>query len=187
MENGFLLEFIPLENGGGNDTSENGKDNRKDIIMGAKVIKGDLISKGKSFGIVVSRFNEFVSSKLLEGAIDTLVQHGAKETEVTVTWVPGSFETPMAAKKMASSGKYDAVICLGAIIRGETSHFDLIASEVAKGIAKVGLDTDVPCVFGVITTDNLEQALDRAGTKSGNKGREAARTAIEMINIFKQI
>jgi len=155
--------------------------------MGTKVIKGDMIVKGKNFGIVVSRFNEFVSAKLLEGAIDTLIQHGAKETEVTVVWVSGSFETPMVAKKMASSGKYDAIICLGAIIRGETPHFDLIASEAAKGVAKVGMDTDVPCIFGVITTDNLEQALDRAGTKSGNKGREAARTAIEMINVFKQI
>ena len=155
--------------------------------MGTKVIKGDLIVKGKNFGIVVSRFNEFVSAKLLEGAIDTLIQHGAKETEVTVVWVSGSFETPMVAKKMASSGKYDAIICLGAIIRGETPHFDLIASEAAKGIAKAGMDTDIPCIFGVITTDNLEQALDRAGTKNGNKGREAARTAIEMINVFKQI
>ena len=153
----------------------------------AKIIKADLIAKGKRFGIIVSRFNEFISSKLLEGAIDTLVQHGVKEEDVSVVWVPGSFEIPMVAKKLAEGKKYDAVICLGAIIRGETPHFDFIASEAAKGIAKVGMDSDIPCVFGVITTDNLEQALDRAGTKSGNKGREAAKTAIEMCNLYAKI
>lgn len=153
----------------------------------AKIIKADLIAKGKRFGIIVSRFNEFISSKLLEGAIDTLTQHGVKEEDVSVVWVPGSFEIPMVAKKLAEGKKYDAVICLGAIIRGETPHFDFIASEAAKGIAKVGMDSDIPCVFGVITTDNLEQALDRAGTKSGNKGREAAKTAIEMCNLYVKI
>jgi len=156
-------------------------------MSGAKIIKADLIAKGKRFGIIVSRFNEFISSKLLEGAIDTLAQHGVKEEDVSVVWVPGSFEIPMVAKKLAEGKKYDAVICLGAIIRGETPHFDFIASEAAKGIAKVGMDSDIPCVFGVITTDNLEQALDRAGTKSGNKGREAAKTAIEMCNLYAKI
>lgn len=156
-------------------------------MSSAKIIKADLIAKGKRFGIIVSRFNEFISSKLLEGAIDTLAQHGVKEEDVSVVWVPGSFEIPMVAKKLAEGKKYDAVICLGAIIRGETPHFDFIASEAAKGIAKVGMDSDIPCVFGVITTDNLEQALDRAGTKSGNKGREAAKTAIEMCNLYAKI
>jgi len=136
---------------------------------------------------VVSRFNEFVSSKLLDGAVDTLAQHGVKEEEISSVWVPGSFEIPMTAKKMVKSGKYDAVICLGAIIRGETPHFDFIASEAAKGVAQVAMDGEVPCVFGIITADNLEQALDRAGTKSGNKGREAAKTAIEMSNLYAQI
>ena len=149
-----------------------------------KIIAGKMKAEGKKFGIVVSRFNEFVSSKLLEGAVDTLLKHGVKENDVSVVWVPGSFEIPMLARKMAVSGKCDAVICLGAIIRGETPHFDLIASEAAKGVAKVALDSDVPCVFGVLTTDNLEQALDRAGTKSGNKGRDAARTAIEMCDLY---
>ena len=149
-----------------------------------KTVKANLIARDKKFGIVVSRFNEFVSSKLLEGAVDTFLQHGAKEEELSVVWVPGSFEVPMAAKKMAESGKYDAVICLGAIIRGETPHFDFIAGEAAKGVAKVAMDGNVPCVFGIITSDNLEQALDRAGTKSGNKGREAAKTAIEMSNLY---
>ena len=152
-----------------------------------KVIKGKMAAKGKRFGIVISRFNEFISSKLLEGALDSLVKHGVKEDDVSVVWVPGSFETPMLAKKMADSGEYDAVICLGTIIRGETPHFDLISAEAAKGIAKVSLESNIPCIFGVITADNLEQALDRAGTKSGNKGREAAVTAIEMCDIYAQI
>jgi len=155
--------------------------------MGAKIIKASLIAKGKKFGIVVSRFNEFISSKLTEGAVDTLVQHGVDENDISIVWVPGSFEIPMVAKKLASSSKYDAVICLGAIIRGETPHFDFIASEAAKGVAQVAMGSDVPCVFGIITTDNLEQALDRAGTKSGNKGRDAAKTAIEMCNLYTEI
>jgi 6,7-dimethyl-8-ribityllumazine synthase len=152
-----------------------------------KLVKGDLIAKNKKFGLVVSRFNEFISSKLAEGALDTLLKHGVKEDDVSVIWVPGSFEIPMVAQKMAASGKYDAVICLGAIIRGETPHFDFIASETAKGIAKVGMDSDIPCSFGIITADNLEQALERAGTKSGNKGRDAAVSAIEMCNLYASI
>ena len=152
-----------------------------------KVINSDLISKGKRFGIIVSRFNEFVSSKLLEGAIDTLLKHGVKEDEISVVWVPGSFEIPMVAKKMAASKKQDALICLGTIIRGETPHFDFVAAEAAKGIASVGMTSDIPCVFGVITADNLEQALDRAGIKSGNKGRDAAMTALEMCNLYAAI
>ena len=152
-----------------------------------KTVKANLIVKNKKFGVVVSRFNEFISSKLLEGAVDTLVQHGTKEDDISVVWAPGSFEVPMVAQRLAKSGKYDAVICLGAIIRGETPHFDFIAGEAAKGVAKVAMDSKVPCVFGIITTDNLEQALDRAGTKSGNKGREAAQTAIEMCNLYDEI
>lgn len=152
-----------------------------------KVINSNLIAKGKKFGIIVSRFNEFVSSKLLEGAVDTLLKHGVKEEEISVVWVPGSFEIPMVAKRMTGSKKYDAIVCLGTIIRGETPHFDFVASEAAKGIASVGMTSDVPCVFGIITADNLEQAIDRAGTKSGNKGRDAAMTALEMCNLYSAI
>jgi len=153
--------------------------------MGAvKVVEGTMVVKDKKFGVVVSRFNEFISRELLDGAIDTLIKHGITEEDVTTVWVPGSFEVPIVAKKMADSGKYDAIICLGAVIRGETPHFDFIAAEAAKGVAKVAMESKVPCVFGVITTDNLEQALDRAGTKSGNKGRDAARTAIEMCSLY---
>ncbi len=150
-------------------------------------IKGSMVAKGKKFGIIVSRFNEFVSSKLLEGAEDTLVRLGAGSDDISVAWVPGAFELPMAAKRMVSSGKYDAVICLGAIIRGETSHYDLIAAESAKGIASVAMEAQIPCVFGVITADNLDQAIDRAGTKSGNKGREAAMTAVELCNLYPML
>jgi 6,7-dimethyl-8-ribityllumazine synthase len=153
----------------------------------AKIVKGNMIATGKKFGIVVSRFNEFISSKLLEGALDTLTQHGAKESDITVAWTPGSFEIPPVALKMAGTKKYDAVICLGTIIRGETPHFDLVAGEAAKGVAKVSLDSDVPCVFGIITADTLEQAIDRAGTKSGNKGRDAAASAIEMCNLYDNL
>ena len=156
-------------------------------MSGKKTIKADLIAKGMKFGIVVSRFNEFISTKLLEGAVDTLVQHGAKEEDLSVVWVPGSFEVPMIAKKITDSKKYDAVICLGAVIRGETPHFDFVAGEAAKGVAKVAMESDTPCVFGIITTDNLEQAIDRAGTKGGNKGREAAQTAIEMANLYSSL
>ena len=156
-------------------------------MAAAKVISGDMIAKGKKFGIVVSRFNEFVSSKLLEGACDTLLKHEVREADISVVWVPGSFEIPVLAKRMAESGKYDALICLGAIIRGETPHFDFIAQEAAKGVAKVAMESSVPCVFGIITTDNLEQALDRAGLKSGNKGRDAARASIELANLYSKV
>ena len=153
----------------------------------ANVIKANMVAKGKSFGIVISRFNEFISSKLLEGCIDTLVRHGADEKSQVTVWVPGSFEIPMVALKMAKSKKYDAVICLGTVIRGATPHFEFVASEAAKGVAKVSLDTGVPCIFGVITADNLEQAIERAGTKDGNKGRDAAMSAIEMANLYEKI
>jgi len=153
----------------------------------ANVIKAELTAKGKKFAIVVSRFNEFISAKLLEGCLDTLVRHGAQDASQDVVWVPGAYEIPMLALKLAKSKKYDGVICLGAVIRGATPHFDFVASEAAKGIAKVSLDTNVPCVFGVITTDNLEQAIERAGTKDGNKGRDAAMTAIELANLYARL
>jgi len=152
-----------------------------------KIIQGDLIVKDLKFGIVVSRFNEFISKKLLEGAVDCLVRHGASKDNISIVWVPGSFEIPLVAKKIAGSKKYNAVICLGAIIRGGTKHFDFIASEAAKGIALAGMETDVPVIFGVITTENIEQAIERAGTKAGNKGFSAAESAIEMANLFKAI
>ena len=152
-----------------------------------RVMKANLMAKGKRFGIVVSRFNEFLSAKLLDGAVDTLKQHGAGDNAVDVAWVPGSFEIPVAAQKMAKSKKYDALICLGAVIRGATPHFDYIASEAAKGISKVSLDSGVPCIFGIITADSLEQAIERAGTKLGNKGRDAAINAVEMANLFDNL
>lgn len=151
-----------------------------------RVIEGKLVAEGLQFGIVVSRFNEFISSRLLSGALDTLKRHGAVEEEVEIAWVPGAFEIPLAAKKMAKSGKYDAVICLGAVIRGSTPHFDYVSNEVSKGIAAVSLGTETPVAFGVLTTDNIEQAIERAGTKSGNKGGDAALTAIEMANLLKR-
>ncbi len=152
-----------------------------------KVIQGHLSAKGKKFGIVAGRFNEFISSKLISGAIDCLVRHEGNDDDVTIAWVPGSFEIPMTAKKMAQSGNYDAIICLGAVIRGGTPHFDYVAGEVAKGVALVGLDTGVPTVFGVITTDTIEQAIERAGTKAGNKGWDAAMTAIEMTDLMTKL
>jgi 6,7-dimethyl-8-ribityllumazine synthase len=152
-----------------------------------KIIQGDLIAKDLKFGIVVSRFNDFISKKLLEGAVDCLVRHGASKDNISIVWVPGSFEIPLVAKKIAGSKEYNAVICLGAIIRGGTKHFDFIASEAAKGIALAGMETDVPVIFGVITTENIEQAIERAGTKAGNKGFSAAESAIEMANLFKAI
>jgi 6,7-dimethyl-8-ribityllumazine synthase len=151
-----------------------------------KVIEGKLNAKDLKFGIVVGRFNEFISSKLLGGAIDGLKRHGAEEKAIEVVWSPGSFEIPLIAKKMAKSDKYDAVICLGAVIRGGTPHFDYIASEVSKGIANAMLETEVPIIFGVLTTDSIEQAIERAGTKSGNKGFDAAMSAIEMANLMKE-
>ena len=150
-----------------------------------KIIKANLDASEKSFAIVVSRFNEFISSKLLEGALDCLQRHKADDKKITVVWVPGSFEIPLLAHKLASSKKYEAVICLGAVIKGDTSHNEYIATEVTKGIAQIGLQTGVPVILGVITPDNLEQAIERAGTKLGNKGFEAAMTAIEMANLGK--
>jgi 6,7-dimethyl-8-ribityllumazine synthase len=152
-----------------------------------KIYQGSLIGTGIKIGIVISRFNEFITSKLLGGALDTLERHGVSLDDIEISWVPGSFEIPIVADKMASSMKYDAVICLGALIRGSTPHFDYIAAEASKGIAQVGLKTGVPTIFGVITTENIEQAIERAGTKVGNKGSDAAMTAIEMVNLFKQL
>jgi 6,7-dimethyl-8-ribityllumazine synthase len=149
--------------------------------------EGSLLGKGLKIGVVISRFNEFITSKLLSGAQDALTRHGVAEADVDVAWVPGAFEIPLVAQKLAASQKYSAVICLGAVIRGATPHFDYIASEVSKGIARVGLDTGVPVAFGVITADTLEQAIERAGTKSGNKGFDAATTAIEMANLLRNV
>jgi len=152
-----------------------------------KVYEGQLKADGKKFGIIVGRFNEFIGGKLLTGALDALKRHGGSEEDIEVTWVPGAFEMPLTAKKLAKSSKYDAVICLGAVIRGATPHFDYVSNEVTKGIASVSLDTEVPVIFGVLTTDTIEQAIERAGTKSGNKGYDAAVTAIEMTNLLGQI
>ena len=152
-----------------------------------KTYSANLYSQGKKYAIIVGRFNEFIGSKLLSGAIDALKRHGVKEEEIEIAWVPGAFEIPLAAKKFALSKKYDAVICLGAVIRGATSHFEYVAGEVAKGIAQASLETGLPIIFGVITTENLEQAIERAGVKSGNKGFDAAITAIEMANLFDEI
>lgn len=152
-----------------------------------KVLEGNLIAEGLKFGIVAGRFNEFIGSKLVSGAMDALKRHGVKEEDVTLTWVPGAFEIPVIAKKMALSRKYDGIICVGAVIRGSTPHFDYVSSEVSKGIAHVSLDTEVPVIFGVLTTDTIEQAIERAGTKAGNKGYDAAMTAIEMANLMKQL
>ncbi len=149
-----------------------------------KSYEGNLIAQGLKFGIVVSRFNEFISNRLLEGALDALKRHDADMDAVDVAWAPGSFELPMVAQRLARSGQYNAVICLGAVIRGSTPHFDYIAAEVAKGIAKVGLDSGVPVVFGVVTADTIEQAVERAGAKQGNKGWQAALTGIEMANLL---
>jgi 6,7-dimethyl-8-ribityllumazine synthase len=151
-----------------------------------KVIEGKLDAKGLKFGIIISRFNEFIGSKLLAGAIDALTRHGADESEIDIAWTPGAFEIPLLAKKMATSEKYDAIICVGAIIRGSTPHFDFVANEVSKGVALVSLETEVPVIFGILTTDNIEQAIERAGTKSGNKGFDAAMAGIEMANLLKQ-
>lgn len=148
-----------------------------------KIYEGQLIARQYRFGIVVSRFNEFISTRLLAGALDALKRHDAQEGNIEVIWVPGSFEIPLAAQQAARSGRYDAVICLGAVIRGATPHFEYVASEVAKGVAQVGLDAGLPVVFGVITSDNLEQAIERAGTKAGNKGWQAAMSAIEMADL----
>jgi 6,7-dimethyl-8-ribityllumazine synthase len=158
----------------------------REVFM-PRIIEGGLSAKGLRFGLVLSRFNDFIGSKLLEGAVDTLLRSGASDGDIDVVKVPGSFETPVAAQAMIKNGRYDAVICLGAIIRGSTPHFDYIASEAAKGIAKLSLEAGLPISFGIITADNLEQAIERAGTKSGNKGKDAALSAIEMANLFKEL
>lgn len=152
-----------------------------------KILEGQLLAEGLKIGIVVSRFNEFITSKLLSGAEDTLRRHGANEDDITVAWVPGAFEIPLIAKKMAKSGKYDGIIALGAVIRGATSHYDYVCNEVSKGIALVNMETEVPTAFGVVTTENIEQAVERAGTKAGNKGPDAAMAVIEMVNLAKQL
>lgn len=152
-----------------------------------KVIEGELQAKGLKFGIVVSRFNDFITSRLLDGAVDALLRHGALDKDLEVVKVPGAFEIPLTAKKLASKGTFDALICLGTVIRGATPHFDYVAAEVSKGIASASMETGVPIAFGVITSDNIEQAVERAGTKSGNKGWDAAITAIEMAQVLKQI
>ncbi len=152
-----------------------------------KILEGQLLAEGLKIGIVVSRFNEFITSKLLSGAEDTLRRHGANENDITVAWVPGAFEIPLIAKKMAKSGKYDGIICLGAVIRGATSHYDYVCNEVSKGVALVNMETEVPTAFGVLTTENIEQAVERAGTKAGNKGSDAAMAVIEMVNLTKEL
>jgi 6,7-dimethyl-8-ribityllumazine synthase len=152
-----------------------------------RTIEGKLDARGMKFGIVIARFNEFISGKLLSGCIDGLRRHGADDNDIEVTWSPGAFEIPLLAKKMAELKKYDAVICLGAVIRGATPHFDYVAAEMSKGIATVSMQTGLPVIFGVLTTENLEQAIERAGTKSGNKGFDAALAAIEMANLMKEL
>lgn len=152
-----------------------------------KTLEGKLVAKGIRVGIVAARFNEFITSKLLSGAMDGLVRHDVQEEDIHVAWVPGAFEIPLIASKMAKSGKYDAVICLGAVIRGFTSHYDYVCNEVSKGIAAVGLDSGIPVLFGVLTTENIEQAIERAGTKAGNKGYDCALSAIEMVNLIREI
>jgi len=150
-----------------------------------KTYEGNLVAEGLKFGIVIARFNEFITSKLLGGTLDALKRHGASTDNVEIAWVPGAFEIPLAAKKMAVSKKYDAVICLGTVIRGSTSHYDYVCAEVSKGVAHVGLESGVPTLFGVLTTDTIEQAIERAGTKAGNKGFDTAVSAIEMANLLK--
>ena len=152
-----------------------------------KVYEGKLVSKKIKVGIVAARFNEFITSKLLSGALDTLKRHDVSEDDIDIAWVPGVFEIPLAASKMAKCGRYDAVICLGAVIRGSTTHYDYVCNEVSKGIAHVSLDTGVPVMFGVLTTENIEQAIERAGTKAGNKGSDCAEGAIEMVNLLREM
>lgn len=150
-------------------------------------LEGKLLAEGQRVGIVAARFNEFITSKLLGGALDSFLRHGGNGDNIDVAWVPGAFEVPLVAKKMAESGKYDAVVCLGAVIRGATPHFDMVANEATKGIANVSLQTGVPVIFGILTTDSIEQAVERAGTKAGNKGFDAMTTAVEMVNLLKTI
>ena len=152
-----------------------------------KTVEGNLIAKGKKFGIIASRFNDFITKELVSGCMDTLTRHGVNNEDLSITWVPGAFEVPLVAQRLAKAKSYDALICLGTVIRGSTPHFDYIAAEVAKGIAKVSLDSGLPVIFGIITADTIEQAIERAGTKEGNKGRDAASSAIEMANLLTQI
>lgn len=151
------------------------------------VYEGHLVAKGIKVGIVVSRFNEFITSKLLEGAVDALVRHDVNEDDIYIAWVPGAYEIPLIAAQMAKTQKYDAIICLGCVIRGSTTHYDYVCNEVAKGIATVSLNHNLPVIFGVLTTENIEQAIERAGTKSGNKGYDCAMSAIELVNLMKEI
>lgn len=152
-----------------------------------KIIEGDSIAKGKKFAVIASRFNDFITKELVAGCTDTLLKHGAEDKDLTVIWAPGAFEIPAVAQKIAHSKSYDAVVCLGTVIRGSTPHFEYIASEVSKGVARVSQEAGIPVIFGVITADTIEQAIERAGTKDGNKGRDAARSAIEMANLFTQL
>lgn len=152
-----------------------------------KIFEGKLVTEEIKVGIVAARFNEFITSKLLGGALDCLKRHNVQDENIAVAWVPGAFEIPLIASKMAKSGKYDAIICLGAVIRGSTSHYDYVCSEVSKGIAHVSLNSDIPVMFGVLTTENIEQAIERAGTKAGNKGYDSAASAIEMVNLIREI
>lgn len=152
-----------------------------------KILEGNVVAKGIKIGIVASRFNEFIVTKLIGGAQDACIRHGVADDDIELAWVPGAFEIPMVAKKMAESGKYDAVLCLGAVIKGSTSHYDYVCAEVSKGVAMVALETGVPTLFGILTTDNIEQAIERAGAKAGNKGYDAACSAIEMVNLMKTI
>ncbi|NLE74457.1 MAG: 6,7-dimethyl-8-ribityllumazine synthase [Actinobacteria bacterium] len=154
---------------------------------GGVVYEGGLQGEGLGFGIVIARFNEFISGKLMSGALDCLHRHGVARNKIDVAWVPGAFEIPLVAARMAGSGRYDAVLCLGAVIRGSTPHFDYVSAEVSKGVAKVGLDTGVPVIFGVLTTDTIEQAVERAGTKAGNKGWDAAVAGLEMANLLRSL
>lgn len=152
-----------------------------------KTIEGKLVAQNDKYAVVIARFNDFIGSKLLSGCIDTLKRHGVDESNIDVVWVPGAFEIPLVAKKLAKTAKYGAVITLGAVIKGATPHFDYVAAEISKGVAQVALQSDVPVIFGVLTTDTIEQAIERAGTKAGNKGAEAAKTAIEMVNLIKEL
>lgn len=152
-----------------------------------KVIAGALLVKDKKFAIVASRFNEFLTNQLIEGATDTLIRHGAKDNDIVTAWVPGSFEIPTLVSKLVKSKKFDAVICLGTLIRGATSHFDYIASQLSRGISSLSIESGIPVIFGIITADTIEQAIERAGTKEGNKGRDAALSAIEMVNVLEQV
>ena len=152
-----------------------------------RILEGNVVAEGIKIGIVAARFNEFIVSKLVGGAQDACVRHGVKDEDIDLAWVPGAFEIPIVAKKMAASGKYDAVLCLGAVIKGSTSHYDYVCNEVSKGIASVSLESEIPVMFGVVTTENIEQAIERAGTKAGNKGYDCALGAIEMVNLVRQI